>query len=384
MKVNFMIEIREISRENKKEFKKFFKFPVDLYKDVPNSCPAIMADEMEEFNPEVNGAFKYAETKMFLAYEDGKVVGRVAAILNKAYNEKMGVKQLRFSRFDFIEKFEVAAKLMEAVKNWAIELKMEQLVGPIGFSDLDKQGMLVEGFDEENLYLTIYNHKYYKDYMERMGMEKVVDWIEYRIKTVPPTKKEDELVKKIMKRSGFEYMETHGAKASKDLVFEALKDIWNEAYAPLYGVVEINDSQIEREYNMLKMIWSDDNIAAISKDGKLIAYGFVAPNLSRALSKAKGKLYPFGIFHLLHDVKHYNAVDCYSIGIKKEYKDLGVNFLMVNRMMHNLQKNNVEYVYTGPMLEHNKKILAQWQPYNPELYRRRRCFGVDVDKVKLS
>lgn len=379
---DFMIEVREVL--TKKERKEFFKFPVTLYKDIPNSCPSLMSDEKDEFNPEVNGAFNYAKSKLFLAYKDGKVVGRVAAILNGAYNEKMGVKELRFSRIDFIDDFEVSKALIGAVKKWAEELGMNRLIGPIGFSDLDKQGMLVDGFDEMNLYLTIYNFPYYKEHMERMGMEKVVDWIEYRIKAVPPTEKEDKLAAKIMDRFGFKFIETHGAKGSKDLVMEALNDIWNEAYAPLYGVVEINKKQIEREYNMIKMIWKDDNIAAIEKDGQLIAYGFIAPNLSKALSKCKGRLFPFGIFHLLHDINHYDEVDCYSIGIKKEYKDMGVNFLMVNKMMHSLQKNNIKYVYTGPMLEHNKKILAQWEPYNPELYRRRRCYGVDVDKVKLD
>ncbi|MCX4367495.1 MAG: N-acetyltransferase [Clostridia bacterium] len=373
-----MVEIKEVL--TKKDRKKFFKFPLTLYKGVKNSCPQLISDEKDEFDENVNGAFKYADAKMFLAIKGGKVVGRVAAILNKAYNEKQNIKELRFSRIDFIDDHEVSGALIGAVKAWAKELGMTRLVGPIGFSDLDKQGMLVDGFDEMNLYLTVYNFPYYVEHMERLGMEKIVDWVEYRIKT--PEKgdeRADELCEKILKRFDLKIIKTNGANSAKDIVIKALKDIWNEAYAPLYGVVEINEKQIEREFNMIKMIWKDDNVAAIEKDGELIAYGFVGPNLSRALSKCNGRLLPFGIFHLLWDINHSDAVDCYSIGIKKEYKDRGINFIMVNGMMNNLRKNGIKYIYTGPMLEHNKKIRSQWEQYDPELYRRRRCFGLDIE-----
>lgn len=373
-----MITVKEVT--TKRQRKQFFRFPIDLYKGVANSCPSLISDEEDEFDPQTNGAFYYADCKMFLAYdEQGKVVGRVAAILNKAYNEKSGENQMRFSRFDFIDDLRVSKALIEAVCGWARTLGMDKLVGPIGFSDLDKQGMLVDGFDKMNLYLTVYNFPYYPRHMEALGLSKIVDWVEYRI-AIPEKADERQvaLADKIMKRYGFRFIETHGAKKSKELVINALKDIWNEAYAPLYGVVQINERQIEREYNMLKIIWDDDNLAAVEKDGELIAYGFVAPNLSRALSKCNGKLFPTGIFHLLHDVKHYTETDMYSIGVKKQYKNTGVNFVMVMKIIQNFIKNGVKYTYTGPMLETNHKILGQWKPFNPELWRRRRCYGMDI------
>lgn len=338
-----MITVKEVT--SKKQRKQFFRFPISLYKNVENSCPSLISDEKDEFDPETNGAFYYAECKMFLAYDErGKVVGRVAGILNKAYNEKSGENQMRFSRLDFIDDLEVSKALIEAVCAWGRSLGMDKLVGPIGFSDLDKQGMLVEGFDEMNLYLTTYNFPYYPRHMEKLGLSKIVDWVEYRI-TIPDVidPRQIELADRIMKRYDFKFIPTHGAKGSKELVVNALKDIWNEAYAPLYGVVKINERQIEREYNMLKMIWDDDNLAAVEKDGQLIAYGFVAPNLSRALSKCKGRLFPTGIFHLLHDVKHYDQTDMYSIGIKHKYKNTGVNFVIVMKIIQNFQKNGVKY-----------------------------------------
>lgn len=229
----------------KKERREFFKFPLKLYKGNPYAVPQLISDEDDEFNPEVNDAYSYAESKMFLCYDDsGKIAGRIAAIHNKAYNAKQNVKQLRFTRYDVIDDFAVTEALFEPVKAWAKELGMDEIVGPIGFSDLDKQGMLVEGFDRDDMYLTIYNYPYYVSHMEKLGMKKAADWVEYRIAV--PTEPDERLYRiadMVKERSGFEYYEIKSFKSVEKVIHRALKEIMNEVFAHLYGVVEITDRQ---------------------------------------------------------------------------------------------------------------------------------------------
>ena len=184
-----MITVREIS--SKRDKKKFFKFLIDLYKGNPHAVPNLYSDEFAEFDPEVNDAFRFCECKMFLAYKNGKIAGRVAGIWHKGANEKFGVKQLRFTRFDVIDDFEVTKALFAELFKWAEELKMEEIVGPISFSDLNEEGMLIEGFDKDSTYIEIYNHPYYVEHMQKLGAYKVVDWNSYLIKV--PEKHDDRL-----------------------------------------------------------------------------------------------------------------------------------------------------------------------------------------------
>lgn len=288
----------------KKERREFFKFPLKLYKGNPYAVPQLISDEDDEFNPEVNDAYSYAESKMFLCYDDsGKIAGRIAAIHNKAYNAKQNVKQLRFTRYDVIDDFAVTEALFEPVKAWANELGMDEIVGPIGFSDLDKQGMLVEGFDRDDMYLTIYNYPYYVSHMEKLGMKKAADWVEYRIAV--PTEPDERLYRiadMVKERSGFEYYEIKSFKSVEKVIHRALKEIMNEVFAHLYGVVEITDRQIKREADMLKQVWVNDFVTAVkNREGEVIGYGFMAPSVSKAMRKMNGKITLGGVFQLMHD-----------------------------------------------------------------------------------
>lgn len=346
--------VKEVT--TKKERREFFRFPLKLYKGNAYAVPQLISDENDEFNPAVNDAYSYAESKMFLCYDDnGKVVGRIAAILNKAYNAKQNVKQLRFSRYDVIDDFAVTEALFEPVKKWAEELGMDEIVGPIGFSDLDKQGMLIEGFDRDDMYLTIYNYPYYAGHMERLGMQKSADWVEYRIAV--PTEPDERLYRiadMVAERSGFEYYEIKNFKSVEPVIHRALKQIMNEVFAHLYGVVEITDRQIKREADMLKQVWVNDFVTAVkNREGEVIGYGFMAPSVSKAMRKMNGRLTLGGIFQLMHDLRHPEVVDLYSIGVRKEYQNSGVNAMIMARSLKSLLKHKVKFLETGPELETN-------------------------------
>lgn len=371
--------VKEVT--TKKERREFFKFPLKLYKSNACAVPQLISDEDDEFNPEVNDAYSYAESKMFLCYDDnGKIVGRIAAILNKAYNAKQNVKQLRFSRYDVIDDLAVTEALFEPVKKWAQELGMDEIVGPIGFSDLDKQGMLIDGFDRDDMYLTIYNYPYYVSHMEKLGMQKAADWVEYRIAV--PTEPDERLYRiadMVAERSGFEYYEIKNFKSVEKVIHRALKEIMNEVFAHLYGVVEITDRQIRREADMLKQVWVNDFVTAVkNREGEVIGYGFMAPSVSKAMRKMNGRLTLGGIFQLMHDLSHPDVVDLYSIGVKKEYQNSGVNAMIMARSLKSLIKHNVKYLETGPELESNVQIQAQWKKYDKEQHRRRRCWSLKL------
>lgn len=221
-----MLVVREIS--SRRDKKRFFRFPIELYRDCPYFVPSLYADEKSEFDPERNGAFAYAECKMWLAERDGRVVGRAAGVLNRAYNEKMNVKQMRFTRFDFIDDEEVSEALFTAVKMYALDMGMDEIIGPIGFSDLDKQGLVIEGFEEEDMYVTPYNYPYYVTHFERLGLVKKVDWVEFQI-TIPKEMNErlDRISEMAIQRYGYKVLRFKKISDIKPYVVPALQ-ILNE------------------------------------------------------------------------------------------------------------------------------------------------------------
>ncbi|MCH5164132.1 MAG: hypothetical protein J1F36_03870 [Clostridiales bacterium] len=373
-----MITVLEVN--DRKTYKDFFNLPYILYKKGhPHNVPPLKSEEEDEFDPKVNGAFAHCESKMFVAYKDGKLAGRVAGILNKKYNEKVGEKQIRFTRYDVIDDIEVSRALIDRVSAWGKELGMNKLIGPIGFSDFDKQGMLVEGFEEMDLYVTIYNYPYYVTHMEQLGFTKEADWIEFEIK-VPdkPDERIDRLCDLTMKRYGFRYLEIKNFKSVEPYFSIALNEIMNEVYYHLYGYVTMNQQQIDRETKLMKQIFIPDCATAIMHGDELVGYGFMAPNISEALKKANGHIFPKGLVPFIKALKHYDKVDFYSIGVRKKYQGKGVNAMILNRGLKNLIKNGVKYVYTGPELETNNPINNQWRGFERRQNRRRRCWGKEI------
>lgn len=378
-----MIKVREIhSRHDKK---KFFKFLIDLYKDNKYAVPNLYMDEFGEFNPKVNDAFRFADCRMFLAYKNGKIVGRIAGIWHRGANEKAGVKQLRFTRFDVIDDFEVTKALFDKLFEWAKELGMEEIIGPISFSDLNEEGMLIDGFDKPSTYMEIYNYPYYVTHMEKLGAYKIVDWTCFRM---PVPKQVNEhllsLSDKVAKANGYtvldaEYYLKHDKKKLSEYIMQCL-DILDEAYAPLYGTSPLSEKQKKREMKVIYQALIPDFAAVILKDNKVIAYGFLMPSMNKVLQKGKGHVLPFALFEYIRAFKHVEVADMMSIGVAKEHNNKGAVAMILAHCWKGLIKHNVKFVEGGPQLDNNNHIQNLWKKYDHEVAKRRRCWGLKVDK----
>ncbi len=382
-----MIKVKEISLDSKRDKKKFFKFLIDLYKGNPYACPNLYTDEFAEFDPAKNDAFRFADCKMFLAYKDGKIAGRIAGIWHRGVNEKFGYKQLRFTRFDVIDDFEVTKALFAELYKWARELGMEEIIGPMSFSDLNEEGMLIDGFDKDSTYIEIYNYPYYVEHMEKLGAYKVVDWNCLRMK-VPPEGDEQlaRLANAVQEKNGYEVLDVrywlkHDKKKLSEYIMQCL-DILDEAYAPLYGVSPINDKQKRREMATIYQVLIPELAAVIMKDDKVIAYGFMMPSINEVMQKGRGSVFPRGIIPYIKAMTHVEVADMMSIGITKEHNNKGAVAMILHHCLVGLNKLGVKYLETGPMLENNRHINNLWKRYNPELAKRRRCWGLKVNPAE--
>ena len=371
-----MVTIKEV--KTKKDLKKFVEFPILLYKDCEYFVPQLVGDEMAKFNPKKNPAYAFCETKLFLAYKDNKIVGRVAGFISHAYIKKINKNIMRFTRFDVIDDIEVSTMLIDAVKAWGKERNMEQLIGPIGFTDIDAQGMLVEGFEEMNLSITLYNYDYYNKHLEKLGFRKDIDWVEYQI-SVP--EKMDPRVERVsnlvQKRYGF-----HRVKPTRKELFVLAKDAFrviNEAFAKLYGTVPLTDEIIQKSIDdYIPLVNLDFVIAVMNKENELIGFGLMVPSLAEATKKSKGKLFPFGAFRLLHALKKFDILEMYFIAVKPEYQNMGVNAVIMYEAIKESIKHKVKFAETGPELENNNAVQDQWKDFDARQHRRRRCYIMDL------
>ncbi len=377
-----MITVREIS--SKRDKKKFFKFLIDLYKGNPHAVPNLYSDEFAEFDPEVNEAFMFCECKMLLALKICKIAGRVAGFWHKGANEKFGVKQLRFTRFDVIDDFEVTKALFAELFKWAKELKMEEIIGPISFSDLNEEGMLIEGFDKDSTYIEIYNYAYYVEHMQKLGAYKVVDWNSYLIKV--PEKHDDRLKRlseKIAERNGYElvdvkYLLKHDKEKLNGYIMQCL-GVLDEAFADLYGTSPLNEKQKRRAMGTINMALIPELCAVVLKDDKVVSYGFMMPSMKNVLQKARGNIFPRGIIPYIKAMKHVEVADMMSIGVTKEHNNKGSVAIIMNSCLEGLIKLGVKYLETGPELETNDNVQNLWKNYERELVKKRRCWGLKVE-----
>ena len=369
------MEISIVEVTNKKLMNAFLDLPYELYKNNPYNVPALRFDEANTLDPKKNPAFDHCEAKYWLAYQNNKVVGRIAGIYHKAYVEKWNNKYLRFGWIDFIENIEVARALLNTVENWAKEKNLTAVHGPLGFTDLDYEGMLVEGFEERGTMATIYNYPYYPKMMEALGYAKDVDWVEYRVnvpaKTADKIHKIAELVKKRYQLKIVKF------KKAKDLLPYAKQifQLINETYSDLYGVVELTDKQISYYTKMyFSMIKTEFIILIADKNDKLVAVGITMPSLSAALQKAKGSLFPFGFIHLLKALKKNNEADMLLVGIDKAYQGKGVNALVLQQTNEAFNRNGIVIAESNPELEENTKVQSIWDDFDARQHKRRRCF----------
>ncbi len=367
------IQVKEVI--NKKGLKRFINFPYDLYKD--NSCfvPPLRFDEENTLRKDKNPAFDYCEARYWLAFKDNKVVGRIAGILNRSYIDKWHNKYLRFGWFDFEEDEEIVKALIGQVENWAKEKGMVAVHGPLGFTDLDHEGMLIEGFDQLGTLATLYNYPYYPRLMESSGYTKDVDWLEYKIKVpqaMPVNLEKIALL--VQRRLGLNVVK---AKKAKDILpyAYALFQLINSSFADLYGVVPLTDKQISYYTKQYFSFIRPDFVSLITdKDGRLVAFGITMPSLSRALQKAGGRLFPFGFIHLLKAIKKNTVGDMYLVAVDKALQGKGVNAILMYEITKVYMKYGFEYGESNPELETNSSVQSMWQYYDVQQHKRRRCY----------
>ncbi len=362
---------------NRKDLKKFVKFGIDIYKG--NNCfvPPLIFDEIETFLPDKNPAFEYCEAQLFMAHIDGKPVGRIAAIINHKVNERSGRKEARFACIDFIDNNEVYDALMDAAESWARSKGMTEMIGPMGFTDMDHEGMLIEGFDEIGTMATIYNHPYYPTHMERRGYEKDADWVEY-LMTVPDAVPEKyQRIADIVKRKyNLRCLHFTNRKKLKEQYGEALFKLINNAYDELYGYSPLSDRQIQYYIDKYLGILRLDCVSVIvDKDDKLVGVGISIPSFSKALQASRGKLFPFGWIHILKALKGKNdVVDLMLVAISPEYQNKGVNALLFADLIPAYIRNGFKYAESNLELEDNAAVQLQWQYFDRRLHRRRRAY----------
>ena len=372
------VVIKEV--KNKSDLKKWVDFPNKLYKKVPAYVPFLMMDEMDTFTPAKNPAYDFCETKLFLAYKEGKIVGRIGALINNAANKKWGTNNIRFTRFDFVDDFEVSKALFDEVIKWGKERGFTKVIGPIGFTDLDHEGMLIEGFDEFNMSITFYNHPYYLTHMEKLGLGKEVDWVEYQVfvpEAVDP--KLEKMSEFLQKHNGYQVVTYTDRKVLEKDAYEAFKVI-DIAFSKLYGTVPLTDRVVDKAIKDYIPLVNLKYICSIKdKEGKIIAFAVLVPSIAKALKKSNGRMLPFGVFRLLNALKGKNdKLEMFFIGVEPELQKQGLPAMIMHQIVKMCIENGVKVCETGPELELNESVQSLWKGFKTRQHRRRRCWQKEI------
>jgi GNAT superfamily N-acetyltransferase len=369
-----MLEVREV--KTKKEQLLFARFNTDMYREVPQAVPKLLLDELNIFRPQKNPAYEYCRTKQFLAFKDGKCVGRIAAIINQAANDKWYTKRIRFSRVDFIDDTEVSKALIQAVENWGREEGLTEIHGPIGFNDMDQEGMLIEGFDEDSMFITIYNYPYYVKHMEELGFRRDTDWVEYQVR-IPKESDErmDGLSAAVLRKHKLKLIEPKTRNQIKPYITKIF-DLYNIAYENLYGTVKLSYKQIMKYYDEFILLINPKFVKLIiDEGGQLVGFGLAMPSLNNAVRKSAGRLFPFGWYHLFRaPYAKPKVLDLYLVGVLPQMQNKGLTAVLMNSMAASARENGFEIAETGPELENNHQVQALWKHYETRQHKRRRCW----------
>ena len=372
------VEIKKVERN--RELRQFITFPEKLYKNHPLWVPALLSDELNTLKKTRNPAFEFCEADYFLAYRGKEIVGRVAAIINNKANKDWNEVTVRFGWIDFIDDYEVSKALIDTVAKWGKAKGATKIKGPLGFSDMDKEGLMVDGFDKIQSITCIYNYPYYVVHLERLGFVKDIDWTQQILdvpELSPETLRYAELVEK---RYGFKIFK---AKNNKELeakgneIFNVLNDAWNGS--SLYEFTRLSEAQIKsyvKQY--LPMVNKDFICLVMNKEDKIIGFSICGPSLSYAMRKAKGRLFPFGFIHLLRALKKNDLLEAYMIGTLPEYQGKGVAVLIFKHIHENAIKYGMKRMITNPQMETNRKVQSLWDNYEHEHYVRRRSYTKDI------
>ena len=375
------VEIRKLE-PTKKELLKFIHFPIDvLYNDSTCYVPDLVSDMLSTFLPSENPAYEFCESAFFMAYRDGKPVGRIAGIINSLVNQRERKQEGRFGFVDFIDDEEVVDALMRAVEQWAKEKGMTCLTGPLGFTDMDPEGCLIEGFDQLGTQATIYNYPYYPKHFERLGFVKDVDWVEFKV--IVPEQIPEKMVKIgniVQHRFNLHLVKMN---STKELVKKYGNEIFaliNESYDSLFGYSPLSEKQVKHYINVYLPFLPLDHISLVADaNDKLVGVGISVPSLSRALIKSRGRMLPFGWYHMLKAIKHEGRiVDLLLIAVAPEYQSKGVNSLFFVDLIPAFNKRGYEWAETNIELENNENVQKQWQYFDIKQHKRRRAFTKDI------
>ena len=370
--------------ESKHDLKTFIEFHYDLYAGNEYDVPTLFSDDMTTLSHDKNAAFEFCEAEYYLAYKDGKVAGRVAAIINHRANERWERKSVRFGWLDFIDDIEVSQALFDAVEAYGRSKGMKEMIGPLGFTDFDPEGMLTFGFDELGTMATIYNYPYYPEHMERLGgFEKDNDYVEFKI-FVP--EKMTKISEMIMKRYHLKIRTLTKKEIFDGGMGKKIFELINDTFKDLYGFSRLSDKQIEQYVDMY-LPFADLNLIPIVEDWstdehKLVGVGITIPSLSRALQKChRGRLWPFGWWHVLRALKFHktNIVDLEMIGVLPEYRSKGVNALMFYHLIPWYNKYGIEWGESQVEMESNENVQGQWSYFETLQHKRRRCYKKEIE-----
>lgn len=363
--------------EGKRDLTKFIHFPEKLYKNDKWWVPALISDEYNTLQASKNPAFDYCEAKLWLALDEkGNVVGRVAGIINHEANKCWNEQAARFGWIDFIEDQEVLDTMLAEVEKWAVDKGMVKLKGPLGFTDLDKEGLLVEGFEQLSPFTCIYNFPYYGPMLEKAGFTKDADWTQ-RIVTVPDEfPRMMKLADAIAERAGVHVVQIKNKKELRKEADYLFRKVYNETFAPLYEFAPVNDRQIDQYINSYITILDKDFISIIhDKDERIVAFAITVPSLSKAVQKAKGRLFPFGIFPILKALHRNDTLEALMIGIHPDYQSKGLQVLLFKQIHENvIRRGDIKTMIMNPQLEENVKVQMIFDEYNPQPYMRRRSY----------
>ena len=363
----------------KKQQKELLEFPLSLYKDNPYFVPSLYLMEKDIFKKNY-GYYDTCEAVCFNAYLDNKVVGRIQAILQKASNEKYNQKRIRFTRFDCIDNQDIANALFDKVKEYALDKNMNELVGPLGFSDLEREGLLIEGFDKLSTFEEQYNYDYYQRLIENYGFEKEVDWIEHQLRLLPSAKERlDKYSSLILKRFNLKVSKCKSINEFMKRYLDQFFDIIDETYKDLYGTVPFTESSKAMLVSTFKLIVNERQVKVIvDENERVVCFGICFPSLSKAVQKSQGKLTIPCLFRLLNAIKNPKSIDLGLIGVLPEYAKKGVATILLKEIMDLMIEDNLEYAETNLNLENNISIINQWKNFDTIQHKRRRCFVMKI------
>ncbi|MDR0559274.1 MAG: hypothetical protein LBG92_03840 [Prevotellaceae bacterium] len=369
--------VKEVTKIS--ELRKFVKFPFKLYKGNPYWVPPLILDEMQTLRKDKNPSLEYCKSRYWLAFQSGKVVGRIAAILNPRANEKWGYRHLRFGWMDFIDDIEVSKALLNEVEKWAEELGMDTIEGPLGFTDMDFEGLLIEGFDKLPTIANIYNYPYYPVHLETHGFGKQEDWVQFKFNASQPVPEKIERVNNlIMKKYNLHIKKFTKARHVKPYGKKFFQTL-NKAFVNLYGFVELTDREIDRYVKQYLTFIRPQLVCFVTDEhDNIIAFGVSMPSLSKAFQKAKGRLFPFGFIHILRALSKYEEVDLYLNGVHPDWQKKGVASIYYAEMNKTYIRLNVKTAISNQQLANNIDAISMWNNYENEPYITRRCYKKEI------